>query len=147
MAGLAGPGQDERTLQEHWKREMARRPAAHADDEFLDLAGVESLCRRLHVHWSKGLIGALFDQADASGRKRLGFAEFRDFVRRLKERKDVRKIYDRLTAASDAPAGLDFAMFLAFLEQSQGVAVGTDPAHWRSVFAKCVGRAGPDPDG
>ncbi|MCJ1254653.1 Phospholipase C [Lignoscripta atroalba] len=137
MAGLAGSGQDEKTLRGHWKREMAKLfgEAPHPEDaENLDLAGVESLCRSLHINCSKNLVRAQFEKADASSTGYLSFEEFKDFVRRLKDRTDIKDIYRSIT--NDSSEGLKLSTFLNFLESEQGIDVDSNRTHWHKVFMK-----------
>lgn len=137
MAGLVGSGQDEKTLQGHWNREMALifDGAPHPeDDESLDLAGVENLCRSLHINCSKNLLHAQFSKADTDGTGYLSFHQFKDFVRRLKQRTDIKEIHKSITLEN--PNGLDFDWFLRFLQHVQGVEVEANRAHWVKVFTK-----------
>lgn len=139
MAGLAGSWQDEKTLKSHWRREMANlhgdAPRA-ADEENLNLASVESLCRSLHIHCSKNVLRAQFEKADVSGTGQLSFNEFKDFVRRLKHRNDIKEIFKSI--APDACQGLDLETFLAFLQQSQGIDVEAKRDQWVKIFTKFV---------
>ncbi|SLM36091.1 1-phosphatidylinositol--bisphosphate phosphodiesterase [Lasallia pustulata] len=144
MAGLAGAGQDERTLKGHWRREMTKLfgeiPRAE-EAETLDFQGVESLCRSLHINCSKKLLRVKFDRADVRFSGCLTFSEFKDFVRRLKERQDVKDIYkDHL---ADCTQDMDVIHFFAFLQQTQGVDVELDRAHWSKVFAKFARQSKP----
>ena len=137
MAGLVGSGQDERTLQGHWNREMAKlfNGAPHAEDqEHLDFAGIESLCRSLHFNCSKNLLRAQFDKANTDDTGFLSFYGFKDFVRRLKERIDIKNIYKSIT--SENPEGLNLEWFLKFLQNTQGVDVEPNREHWVKVFFK-----------
>ena len=144
MAGLAGAGQDERTLKGHWRREMTKLfgEISRAEDaETLDFQGVESLCRSLHINCSKKLLRAQFDRADVRSSGCLTFSEFRDFVRRLKERQDIKDIYkDHLVGSAQ---DLDDSHFFAFLQQSQGVDVESDRAYWLKIFAKFARQSKP----
>ena len=139
MAGLAGSWQDEKTIRSHWKVEMARlfadRPHTE-DEEILDLQSVESLCRSLHIHCSSNMLRAQFERADAQGTGRLSYTEFKDFVRRLKDRKDIKDIFKTLN--SEDHDGIDLETFFTFLHQSQGVDVQARREHWTKVFAKYV---------
>ncbi|MCJ1398103.1 Phospholipase C [Xylographa trunciseda] len=142
MKGLAGPGQDERTLQGHWRCEMAKRfgdGPLMATVERLDLAGVEALCRNLHINCSSNLIRAQFEKADSKSIGYLSFDEFKDFVRRLKERGDLKDIYKRFVGIGHE--GLDLDNFLKFLRAIQGIDVDTNPIHWQKVFGKFVRKA------
>lgn len=139
MAGLVGSGQDEKTLRGHWNREMAKlfNGAPHADDEEnLGFLGVESLCRGLHINCSQNVLRAQFEKADADGTGYLTFHGFKDFVRRLKQRMDIKEIYHDLKAGN--PDGLHLDWFLGFVRDTQGVDVESNRAHWVKVFAKFV---------
>ncbi len=139
MTGLVGSGQDDKTLQGHWNREMAKlfNGAPHAEDEeHLDFPGIESLCRSLHINCSKNVLRAQFDKADTDATGYLSFLGFKAFVRRLKQRMDIKDIYKALVA--DAPDGPNLPWFLGFLKQTQGIDVDSNPAHWAKVFAKFV---------
>lgn len=137
MAGLVGSGQDEKTLQGHWNRAMIKlfSEAPHAEDEEnLDFAGVESLCRGLHFNCSKDLLREQFRKADTGTTGYLNFNEFKDFVRRLKERMDIKSIYNSMI--KENPEGLNLKWFLNFLQYTQGIDVKSNRAHWVKVFVK-----------
>ena len=136
MLGLAGPGQDEKTLRGHWKREITKIETQSEETERLKFKEVESLCRGLQINCSKNLLRAQFEKADARGAGSLNFEEFKDFVRRLKERTDIKDIYRSLV--KDHPQGLDINDFMYFLKHTQAVDVDSDPTHWQKVFAKVI---------
>lgn len=139
MAGLVGSGQDEKTLRGHWNREMAKlfNGAPHAEDEEkLGFLGVESLCRGLHINCSQNVLRAQFEKADTDGTGYLNFHGFTDFVRRLKQRMDIKEIYHDMKA--DSSDGLNLDWFLHFLQDTQGVDVESNGAHWVKVFLKFV---------
>ena len=137
MAGLAGSWQDEKTLKAHWNCEMARlfadRPHSE-DEESLNLQSIESLCRSLYIYCSPNMLRAQFEKADAKGTGRLSYGEFKDFVRRLKDRKDIRDIFKKLSL--DNSEGISLEIFLGFLRRSQGTNVDARREHWIKVFAK-----------
>ena len=142
MAGLVG--QDEKSLKSHWKQAMTKKfndlPRSEAD-EFLDLDGVENLCRSLHLWCSKNIVKAQFQKADTHSLGTLSFLQFRDFVRRLKQRNDVRDIYKPFDLKD--PEGLDLDEFLDFLKDTQRIDVASNRPHWVKVFTKFVPK--PDP--
>ena len=147
MTGLAGSWQDDKTLLSHWKREMAKLYGGgpRADDgENLDFASVESLCRSLHIHCSNNVLRAQFDKADTQDSGKLSFNEFKNFVRQLKHRSDVRQIFDSIV--SKTAEGLDLNGFFNFLQHAQGVNVQTHQEHWSKVFAKSIRKADPTQD-
>ena len=139
MAGLAGSGQDEKTLRGHWKRQMKRifNEAPHLEEqEQLNLAGVGTLCRSLHINCSKNLLRAQFEKSDVGNTGNLSFPEFKDLVRRLKEREDIRLIFKSLVSGNSGY--LDLEGFLRWLRLTQVVDAESNRAHWTKVFAKFV---------
>ena len=152
MAGLAGSGQSEAVLKAHWQREMSRlfplglRPG---EQERLDFNAVENVCRSLHINCSKNMLRAQFSKADLGSKGKLNFAEFVDFVARLKERKDVKEILK--ASAAEPKAGLTLNEFLNFLRDVQKEDVASDPNYWVSVFDRFVrksrsrGQIAPEP--
>ena len=135
MAGLAG--QDEKILKGHWKREMQKlfHGQFHLDDqENLDLAGVEALCRSLHIWCSKNVLRAQFEKADAGGTGYLSFVEFKDFLRRLKYRTDIKDVYKSIPIKSSE--GLDLEEFLSFLQETQRIKINLKRAQWVKAFTK-----------
>ena len=149
MAGLAGSWQDDRTLQGHWKREMARlygdTPRTESE-ETLDFASVESLCRSLHIHCSKNVLRGQFDRADADHCGRLSFNEFKDFVRRLKHREDIRSIFKSLSPAEPSES-IELDTFLEFLQITQRIPINTRRDHWVKVFARYARKSDSMQDG
>ncbi|KAL8942919.1 MAG: hypothetical protein Q9216_001394 [Gyalolechia sp. 2 TL-2023] len=137
MAGLAGFGQDENILWGHWRRELSTVYGDEADNQeesTLDRDGIASLCRSLHIHCSPNLLRALFDKADVGGTGRLSFQEFKDLIRRLKERQEIKLIHRSI--ASDNAETIGLEEFLRFLEETQGVDVNANRASWIKVFAQ-----------
>ncbi|KAI4171793.1 MAG: hypothetical protein LQ343_004044 [Gyalolechia ehrenbergii] len=137
MAGLAGFGQDENILWGHWRRELSTVYGDEADNQeesTLDRDGIASLCRSLHIHCSPNLLRAKFDKADFGGTGSLSFQEFKDLIRRLKERQEIKLIHRSI--ASDNAETIGLEEFLRFLEETQGVDVHSNRASWIKIFAK-----------
>ena len=131
--------QDEKSLRSHWKQEMTRKfnDMPHAEDEeLLDCPRVESLCRSLHLWCSKNIVRAQFAKADADGTGYLSFLQFKDFVRRLKQRNDIKDVFKGFDL-KDAE-GLDLDEFLEFLKDTQRIDVANNRPHWVKVFSKFV---------
>ncbi|CAP92282.1 Phospholipase C [Penicillium rubens] len=141
MSGLAGSGQSEAVLKAHWEREMSRlfpqRPPL--EEQSLDLAAVEKVCRSLHINCSKNMLRAQFTKADAACNGKLDFSEFKDFLLRLKERKDVKDIFKLHTAKPKE--GMTQEEFLAFLRHVQNEDIESDRVYWATLFDKYVRRA------
>ncbi|ROW15509.1 hypothetical protein VPNG_02398 [Cytospora leucostoma] len=123
---------NDRAIRIYWRKEMARiysesRPV----DEQIDFAGVERVCRNLHIHVSQESLKVRFDEADRTQTGHLNFDEFQDFVRLTARRGDVRAVYREI--ASDPEGGLTYEDFVRFLKEVQNENVG-DVASWEAVF-------------
>lgn len=139
MAGLAGSGQSETVLQAHWQREMSRlfpQGSRPGEEKSLDFSAVESVCRSLHINCSKNMLRAQFTKADAARNGKLNYSEFKDFLTRLKERKDVKEAFK--SRAEDPKMGMSQDEFLAFLRDVQKEDVDSDRAYWVALFDKFV---------
>ena len=142
MAGLAGSTPSETILKAHWQRQMARplpRGLKSGEEESLDFGAVENLCQSLHVNCSKNMLRAQFAKADTGGNGSLNFKQFKDFLQRLKDRKDIRGIFR--SVAADHVLGLTLNEFLDFLRRSQGENVDANANYWTSNFEKFVRRS------
>lgn len=141
MNGVAGSRLNEKTLRGHWRCEMAKlfNGAPHRDEEEnLDFSGVENLCHSFHIHCSKNMLRAQFEKADTSKTGFLNFDEFRDFIRRLKTRTDIKEIYRSIDPNNE---GIPLDSFLTFLQETQGINTESDRPHWVKVFNKHVRQA------
>ncbi|KAF2140738.1 uncharacterized protein K452DRAFT_50689 [Aplosporella prunicola CBS 121167] len=129
MAGLAGTG--EKTAKTLWRRTFERQNLPE-DEERLDFPNTVKICRSLQINSSEAALRAQFDKAgEHSGYLRYG--QFLNFVRRLKERRDIKPIYDSIKGVN---ADLDMTSFFKFLRERQGIDVTADLDHWVSVFEK-----------
>ncbi|CAI6332274.1 unnamed protein product [Periconia digitata] len=140
MAGLMSL--NEKSAKVVWQRQMKKRfrGQVHAgEQESLDLAGIMEMCRSLHINSSEDKVRTYFDKADTARTGRLNQAQFLLFVRRLKERKDVKQIYKLFTPAPHT--GMDKQTFFSFLQREQGIDVDSDIQHWTATFEKFA-RAG-----
>ena len=142
MAGLAGSGQSEAILKAHWRREMSRlfpQGLKQGETESLDFGAIESVCRSLHINCSRNMLLAQFSKADTECNGQLNFSEFKDFLLRLKERKDVKDICK--TWAASPKEGLTVEEFLSFLRDAQKENVDENKAYWVSIFDKFIRRS------
>jgi phosphatidylinositol phospholipase C, delta len=130
MAGLSGFADKSAKLV--WQRAMKKRGNA---EESLDFPSTMELCRSLHINCTEATLRAYFSKADTDAAGRLNQSQFLSFVRRLKERKDIKAIYKSLTSGSKE---MDKTTFFAFLQQEQGINVDDDVERWTSVFDKCA---------
>ncbi|KAL9080698.1 MAG: hypothetical protein Q9157_000585 [Trypethelium eluteriae] len=134
MEGLAGPG--EKSIKFLWRQEMTKKfgPEHAESEEHMDLDDVYRICRSLHIHCTKNTLRAQFSKADEGSTGSLHFEQFKRFVKRLRERDDIKRIFKDIPLTS--AEGLDQSRFLDFLRNTQGVDVDSQAAHWKSVFEK-----------
>lgn len=123
---------NDRAIGIYWRREMARMyPENPPVEEEIDFAGLERVCRNLHIHVSQETLKSKFDQADRSQTSKLNFDEFQEFVRLMVRREDVRAVYREISSGHED--GLSFQDFIAFLRDVQNEDV-SDLAAWETIF-------------
>ncbi|KAK4032935.1 PLC-like phosphodiesterase [Parachaetomium inaequale] len=139
---------NDKAVRAYWGMEMERQlgKVRSAADEHIDFAGVERVCRSLHIHVSSEELRRKFDMAKGrrassddlpSGLRRnsrLNFDEFLEFVRLMKARGDIRSLYRAY--ATDTADGMTKDEFLRFLRQVQRENVDDDLASWELVFTR-----------
>lgn len=144
MEGFLGSKDRESIIDAHWEREITRLypgGVRSSADECLDLPAVERLCRTLHVNCAKATLHDQFRMADSTGSHNLNYVEFRDLIRRLKERQDLKAIFAHLVGTNN---GLSMSQFLAFVRETQGGSVHTDQQKWESKFRTLVRESQPN---
>lgn len=77
------------------------------------------MCRRLNLNFSKDELFRRFVEADSKCRGYLDFEDFRSFVRLLKDRPEVTRLFKRL--AGDGL--ITFVIFERFMKECQKVRV------------------------
>jgi phosphatidylinositol phospholipase C delta len=135
MAGLLGFA--EKTAKLVWQKEMTRRFVGidHVEvDESIDLEGIIDLCRSLHINCSENTIRAHFHKADTRQSGSINREQFLYFVRRLKERKDIKQIYKQFVTKEKKE--VDKEAFFHFLKSEQGVDPQSNVQHWTAIFEK-----------
>jgi phosphatidylinositol phospholipase C delta len=135
MAGLAMQG--EKFVDAHWRNYMANLQASSPQPvkvDRLSFEDVERLCRGIHVNCSRRLLKEKFRRADQDGSGYLNFQEFEKFVKLLKEREEVKTIWEEIVA--NPQVGMFRNEFHAFLKDVQKVDVHADSAQVDKVFRK-----------
>lgn len=89
MRCLAIP--DENFAHIHWKNYVAKDPHSR---QFLSFDDVLKLTRRLHINCDEEYLRSLFSQSDSTGKGALNFEEFQKFVKQLKQRPEIKRIFD-----------------------------------------------------
>jgi phosphatidylinositol phospholipase C delta len=128
MAGLLGFADKSAKLV--WQRAMKKRGNG---EESLDFPKIVELCRSLHINCTEITLRAYFTKADSDGSGKLNQTQFLSFVKRLKERKDIKAIFKSLTSGAKE---MDQVTFFAFLQQEQGIDVNTDLDQGTATFEK-----------
>ncbi|KAI0471675.1 hypothetical protein GGR56DRAFT_84550 [Xylariaceae sp. FL0804] len=127
-----------------WDREMTKlfenKPHS-VDEEEIDFAGVERVCRNLHIHVSPDSMLSRFKEADTTKTRRLNFSEFQVFVRELKRREDIWAIY--CNNVSSFQRGMTFQDFCDFLRTAQGEDVDANFGLWETRFIRYANRGRP----
>ncbi|KAL2119419.1 hypothetical protein VTJ04DRAFT_6380 [Mycothermus thermophilus] len=145
---------NDKAVRAYWAREMDKQlgPARSPEDEHIDFAGVERMCRALHIHAPIEELRRKFDMARSRRAledpvispiptNRLNLAEFLDFVRLMKARGDIRRVYQ--THAADPDLGLTKDEFLAFMRDVQKEDVDEDLPAWGAIFTRFARKGRP----
>ncbi|KAG7734599.1 hypothetical protein KL948_000165 [Ogataea haglerorum] len=94
----------------HWNNK-------NSESEHLSFDGVLKLVSKLHVHASPEYLENLFRKADSEAKGHLNFQDFKKFVSLLRDRKELRAIFDQQVRIT--PGRLSFEEFCSFLVEVQ----------------------------
>ncbi|KAF5674200.1 phosphatidylinositol phospholipase gamma-1 [Fusarium heterosporum] len=128
---------NERAIAQYWRTEMAKEfgdQVRNVEQEEMNIAGVKRVCQNLHIYSSQATLEINFHLSDSRGRQKLNFREFKDFVRRMKQRNDVQRIIRSFAASPEF--GLTLSEFLTFLRDVQGEDVDSNPVAWEKLFSR-----------
>lgn len=126
-------------LKAYWDYELARQNQNGDNNKAsgLNRNTVVALCQKLHIHCLKSVIDEAFSASDPHGTGLLDFVQFRNFVRRLKSRLDIKPLYNSLKPLVPGGAvidGISREDFFRFLEREQGVSLETNLSYWNERF-------------
>lgn len=145
MTSMIGSIERESVIRAHWENEMAKRAVKQETNvDGLDLQAIQALCRKLHIHIPDKEIEEHFKSVDVKTSNYLDYHQFREFLKRLRERTDVKKIFDELEGT--ASKGITRSQFIAFLHRDQGIDLTTlaDPLLWEEKINDLVAMSFPD---
>jgi phosphatidylinositol phospholipase C delta len=128
---------NDRAVAQYWQTEMAKEfgdQVRTPGQEEMDIAGVKRVCHNLHIYSSSVTLEVNFHLSDARRRQKLNFREFKDFVRRMKQRNDVQRIIRSI--AANPEFGLTLSEFLTFLRDVQGEDVDSNRTAWEKLFSR-----------
>lgn len=146
MTSMIGSTERESVIRAHWDNEIEKR--SHRPDQTkadgLDLPAIKSLCRKLHIHVPEKEIEMQFTTADTSKSNVLNYEGFRDFVRRLRERRDIKQIFNDLK--HDSIPGITRSQMVWFLENVQGINFTTvsKASIWADKLDDLISRSFPE---
>lgn len=130
---------DDKAIAQYWQNEMTRafgdQPRSEAQEE-LDMAGVKRVCQKLHIYSSSSILEVNFRHADLRRRERLNFVEFLEFVHRMNQRPDIRRIM--YSIARQPHLGITLEEFLHFMHNVQGEDVDTNRLAWEKKFVRLI---------
>ncbi|KDQ32544.1 hypothetical protein PLEOSDRAFT_1034074 [Pleurotus ostreatus PC15] len=88
-----------------------------SDDLRMEWMEVLALCTKLNVSMGREELMNLFKQADKANKSYLTFAEFRQFLKLLKKRPEVKRLYKHSLPSADGPPedAFDFCAFTLFM--------------------------------
>ena len=101
-----------------WEKQYWKSSDEEKDQE-LNFNDVEKMCHRLNLDPPRDELKKRFDAADEEGKGTLDFAAFRRFVKALKARPELERVFNELTKDSDGK--LTFPLFLDFMRNTQKV--------------------------
>ncbi|KIW93468.1 uncharacterized protein Z519_06073 [Cladophialophora bantiana CBS 173.52] len=102
------------------------------------------LCRKLHIHIPERELEEHFHTVDVNKSELLDYPQFREFLRRLRERSDIRKIFDELRG--DDSGGVTRSQFIAFLKRHQGIHIDSlsESDVWEEKINDLIAMSFPD---
>ncbi|KAG5635168.1 hypothetical protein H0H81_012168 [Sphagnurus paluster] len=98
-----------------WEKHLWKG-ADEEQDQKLSFDEVEKLCRRLNINSNSAELFRLFQRADTRQRNFLDFEDFRVFVKMLKSRPEIERLYRTLARDGDT---FDLAVFERFMRDKQ----------------------------
>ncbi|KAF9458895.1 1-phosphatidylinositol-4,5-bisphosphate phosphodiesterase 1 [Collybia nuda] len=99
-----------------WERQYWKG-ADKEGDQRLVFDEVETMCKRLNVNLSRDELRRIFTLADPNKQGYLDFPAFQHFVKVLKRRPEIERLYDNLRASNTGQ--FDFTIFEKFMYETQ----------------------------
>lgn len=112
---MTGLGNMERR-QTLWERHYWKG-ADFSGDHALDFEEVKRMCRRLNISTDDAILKRRFDAADSKKSGKLDFEDFRRFVKGLKRRPEIKRLFRVLKRDGE----FTFTVFEKFMRESQQV--------------------------
>lgn len=116
-----------------WEKHYWKSSDQEADQK-LDFEEVEKMCRRLNVNAPSEDLLRLFRQADTEAHGYLNFSDFKHFVKALKARPEIDRLYRKLRTENKRGQQFDLEVFSNFMQQVQKTTLSVEEL--RVVFNK-----------
>ena len=133
----------EKSVKELWRREVKAKfgPETKENEAKLDFDIIKDLCRRLDINCSNNALRAQFDTADSDRTGYLNFDQFQTFVKRLREREDIKTIFKEIKIPGVSELDLD--SFLRFLRLWQKIDVDAKHDYYKNIFERYARKCRP----
>ncbi|TFK64981.1 PLC-like phosphodiesterase [Pluteus cervinus] len=122
-----------------WDKQHWRSADEGSNDQKLEFEEVLRLCKRLNINSSEEDLDRWFKQADSRQQGFLDFDDFRKFVKYLKNRPEINRLYKRL--ASQHGDVFDWHVFERFMRDSQKSTLSR--AELEAIFGRYSSLPGP----
>ncbi|KAF5325342.1 hypothetical protein D9619_010084 [Psilocybe cf. subviscida] len=122
MRGIGNGEMREALWERHYWKAADEEP-----DHRLTFSEIEGLCRKLNINSSHDELLRLFKQADTRNREYLDFDDFRKFVKLLKARPEIDRLYKRLRKENGDT--FDIRAFEAFIREKQKSNIPANELH------------------
>lgn len=140
MAGAAGNIEDERYLRRFWDHTITSKFGDEVPTSSMKLVltreELAKTCRRCHIYMNEAEFHLHFNNVDIVSSGVVGREQFLDFFRSIRERRDLRRIFDVLKEPRSDVISKD--KFFAFLQGSQGVDVENNRIDCENLFNRYV---------
>lgn len=129
---------DEQFANLHWHANVSNKKEDESKDT-LAFEDVKKLCIKFHIYCSNAHLYKYFTMADVNQNGLLNFKEFQLFVKLLKKRHEITKIW---SSNIGGKGYMDFLHFFEFLTKTQGEKMNEKVA--KRIFRKHVSVENPD---
>lgn len=124
----------DRSLRAIWLQEMrAKSESGDSDWELrISYPEIRALCHRLNINVNDTTLHNRFSKVDESKVSSLTYHQYVQFVRKLLDRKEIKKIFETVKPADQKEMDLDH--FLRFISDVQKIDYKQNPRKWEAVF-------------
>lgn len=124
----------DKSLRAIWVQEMRSKygPGAAEWEQRLGYTELRALCRRLNINVNESTLHNRFSKVDERKVGALNYQQYVRFVRKLLDRKEVKKVFE--TIKPEDQHELDLEHFLTFLSDTQKIDYSQDARKWEAAY-------------